>query len=187
MTDNLSQTELVFAEFERLGLNPYDAPGLAFGDGEAGVERFLTHLRSLAPGATWRQVLPDLPAHWVPGKPETWTRPYVPFGPYDYAELPTGPAIHVIWDGGVEDPTWVQGVLTAARAAGWPVYGAGTAPGANPGTSRHAFVVLERSVSAATVESFVEWVRTQTGLTFASMPRRGDEEYFAPVADEPLQ
>ena len=186
MTDGLSQAELVFAEIERLGLNPYDAPGLAFGDGEAGIERFLTHLRSLAPGATWRQVLPDLPAHWVPGKPETWTRPYVPFGPYDYADLPTGPAIHVIWDG-VEDPTWIQGVLAAARKAGWPLYGAGTAPGTNPSTSRHAFLVLERSVSAATVDAFVGWVNRQTGLTFASIPRRGDEKYSGSVAGEPSQ
>jgi hypothetical protein len=184
MTDGFPQGEHILAELKRLGLNPHDAPSLFFCHGEE-VDRFLTHLRSLAPGATWRQVFPNLPAHWVPGEPETYTLPYVPFGQYDYAELPTGPAIHVIWEG-VEDSIWIEKMVAAARKGGWPVYGAGAAPGTNPRTSRHAFVVLERSVSPATVDAFVAWVGAQAGLVFGSMPRRGDKKYSAPATREAL-
>jgi hypothetical protein len=182
MNDPQAQAELVFAELERLGLDSREIPGLAFGDGEEGVERFLAHIRSLAPGVTWREVLPDLPAHWILGEPETWTVPYAPFGPYDYAELPTGPAIHLIWDG-AQDPGWIGRLLTGAGAAGWPVYGGGPAPGTDAATTRHAFIVLERSVSREMVDGFVEWASAQPSLSVATVARQGEEIYYNPRSD----
>lgn len=66
-------------EVLRLGLRLEDLPGggLAVQD----LDAFLRFLRTLEPPVTWRDVFPDLPAHWVPGRPETWTTAYRPFGP----------------------------------------------------------------------------------------------------------
>jgi len=56
-----------------LGLDTDQMPGGGLSLGGATLEPFLARLRSMAPGVTWRDVFPDLPAHWEPGKPETWT------------------------------------------------------------------------------------------------------------------
>src|SRR5512146_2672435 len=94
--DGASQFLAAFdAELQRLGLRARDLPGLAVTGGEQALEALLTRLRSLSPGATWHDVLPDLPPGWIPGCPETWTTPYRPDGPWDYQELPTGQAIRV--------------------------------------------------------------------------------------------
>jgi len=82
--------DAIQAELGRLGLAWEDLPagGLA-----SRGDDFLKRLRTFAPGLTWQDVLPDLPPHWLQGRTETWTTPYRPLGPYDYQELPTGPAV----------------------------------------------------------------------------------------------
>ena len=53
----------IAAEAERLGLQWSDLPGFALA---AGVEHaFLARLRLLSPGASWRDVIPDLPPDWL--------------------------------------------------------------------------------------------------------------------------
>ena len=64
---------LIQVELDRLGLDTDQMPGGGLSLGGATLEPFLARLRSMAPGVTWRDVFPDLPAHWEPGKPETWT------------------------------------------------------------------------------------------------------------------
>ncbi len=160
-------------ELERLGLRIADLPGGGLAAASsAATEELLVRLRMMAPGVTWRDVLPELPAHWEPGRPETWTTPYRPFGPYDYQELPTGPAVHVVWDrdGG---PAQLEQVAAAARRAGWPVYGAGLLR-----PPLHAMIVLERGTTEDQTSSFVEWLNEQAGLSVATIPRTGRETYL---------
>ena len=84
------------AEFDRLGLKLEDFPGGGMASERGALKDWLLELRSLKPGVGWRDAVPDLPAHWEPGSPETWTTPYHPLGPFDYPELPTGPAVHAV-------------------------------------------------------------------------------------------
>jgi len=145
----------------------------------AGAEQLLTRLRGMAPGVTWRDVLPDLPVHWVARRPETWTTPYHPFGPYDYQQLPTGPALHVQWpERG--DPARLDALVAAARAAGWPVYGAGVIDTPNPAwRTMDALLVLEHATTEDGSLAFVQWLDTQPGVQLAAIPRTGTETYTA--------
>ena len=61
------------AELDRLGLTWEDLP--AGGFASRGEDAFLKLLRTFSPGVTWRDIVPDLPPHWLPGRPETWTTP----------------------------------------------------------------------------------------------------------------
>lgn len=165
----------IFAEYERIGLRPEDSPSLAIG---AGAEHdFLARLRSLPTGATWRDVFPEMPAHWVPGRPETFTGPYRPLGPYDYQELPTGPAVHVVWPTAIE-ASRLERLVMDARETGWPLYGGGLLESTNPEwRARHAILVLERGMSEDALLEFVAWLEQQSDITVAAVPRTGREEY----------
>ena len=164
------------AEFQRLGLRGNELPGggLAVQDSEA----FLRFLQSFEPPITWRDVFPDLPAHWLPGRPETWTRPYRPLGPYDHQTLPTGPAIHVEWPRAT-DPACLGGLLAAARAAGWPVYGGGFIEVTDPDwPTLDAMIVLDVGTSDARLDDFLEWLGRRSDVMLAAVPRRGNEGYI---------
>lgn len=134
----------VVAELERIGLNFYESPYQTFAGEPGGAERFVQSLRELQPGATWRDVFPDMPAHWVADQPSTWTMPYHPFGPYDYQELPTGPALHLGFPTH-SDPACLTNLLAAAREAGWLIQGADFLDIPNPKWSTlDAMVILDR-------------------------------------------
>ena len=75
MSDNRAVTKQIFNEFERLGLALDESPYQMFSAEPGGAERILEQLRRLEPGATWRDVFPEMPDHWVPGRPDTWTGP----------------------------------------------------------------------------------------------------------------
>src|SRR4051794_15999071 len=98
MSDLDRAAQAILAEFERLGLKLEDSPysGGAAGT-DAGVEQLLARLRAMQPGVTWRDVYPDMPADWVPGRPKTWRTPYNPLGSFDYPSPPAGPAFYVLW------------------------------------------------------------------------------------------
>ncbi len=162
-------------ELQRLGLNIVDVPGLAVGPG--GADALLAHVRSLPVGATWRDVFPDMPAHWVPGRPSTWTGRYRPRGPYDYQELPTGPAVHVKWPKQT-DRGCLGAFIADARAAGWPIYGGGFIEMTNPEwPTLDAMLVLERGTSEDTLFEFVAWIEEQPRVRLATIPRTGQETY----------
>jgi hypothetical protein len=172
-----SYIDTLLAELERLGLDPAALNGLSFALGSAGFTDLLARLRTLQPGATWREVFPDAPAGWKPGVPETWITPYVPSGLYDYQELPTGPLIHVLREGPRSTGDWLERFVSSARKAGWPVHGAGPIPGAVSETKAHALVVVERGTADDTLDGFARWIEAQPGFTLASIPRRGNEHY----------
>ena len=162
-------------ELRRLGLKVADLPGggLAISGPR---EDFLTHLQSLPIGATWRDVLPRIPAHWDAGRPDTWTRPYRPLGPYDYQEPPGSFVAHVYWRGkcGAES---LDSLVQSAVDRGWPVYGAGTVRMNPEQDETHAFIVLARGVSEERCDDFRDWLEEQTGIRFAGSPRSGGESY----------
>jgi len=143
------------------------------------VARFLAHLRGLKSGATWHDVFPDMPKHWVAGKPETWTRLYRPLGPFDYQELPTGPAIHVIHESGPTEWTWLASVVAEARVAGWPVFGAGPVASGNRSLLGHAYIVLERGTDQGVTWGVAEWLSSRPNLELAGVPRIGDEGHLS--------
>lgn len=176
MDDSALQAALR-AEFERLGLKVENFPGGGLAGDRDALEGWLERLRASAPGATWRDVLPDLPAHWQPGRPETWTTPYLPLGPYDYQELPTGPAVHVNWPKGT-DRGCLEALMSDARGAGWPIYGAGFLEAPNAAWSTlDAFLVMERGTPEEVLCDFVTWIEEQPGVTLAAIPRIGNEDY----------
>jgi hypothetical protein len=179
MASNDEIRKAMDAEFERLGLDAHDIPGGGLAGSADGIELLLRHLRALSPGATWREVFPDLPAHWLPGRPETWTRPYRPLGTYDYQELPTGPVAHVLWDG-PGSPSQLDELIAAACTAGWPIHGAGLVAISNPEwTTVHAMIVLERGSTVDQLHEFATWLDACPGIRYAGSHRLGTEKYLS--------
>jgi hypothetical protein len=172
----------IIVELERLGLSiedwPYDAMATSGSDPLAPLAEWLDHLRTLQPGVTWHEADPELPTHWVPGEPDTWTTPYCPFGPYDYQQLPTGPAVHVSWkQAGSAEALAV--LVEDARGAGFAVYGAGPIDEVNTrGTEYDAFVILEAGTSDDALGRFIEWLEERTAPILAAVPRTGFETYL---------
>ena len=167
-------------ELERLGLDRWDIPGLAVTGGEKALEELLTHLRSLSPGATWHDVLPDLPRDWIPGRPETWIGPYVPLGSWDYQELPTGQAIRIIYRGEASQQSWLDPFIARARAASWPIYSAGFSYENKRDQARRweaATIVLNRGTDDATFSKFLLWLESQSTVELAGISRNGEEAY----------
>jgi hypothetical protein len=167
----------IMAEFQRLGLRLDDLPYGAFAAAPGGAERFLEELRRLQPGATWHEVFPDLPPHWVPGRPETWIRPYRPLGAYDYPTLPTGPAMHVHWPAGSDsDP--LPAFVATARAAGFRVFGAGLIEQIQEWRQFDAHVVLDRDTSEEEFDEFFVWVNEQPDVEIAVITRPVGTRYL---------
>ena len=163
-------------EFERIKLRLEDLPGLVI---NAGVEHdLLMRLRALPTGATWRDVFPEMPEHWVPDRPETWTKPYRPLGAFDYPELPTGPAVHVHWPKGADDSP-LDDLVREARAAGWPVHGAGLIDKLQSGSRNlHAHIVLERDTDEETFEKFLAWLEERSDVEIATVVRPVGQKFF---------
>jgi hypothetical protein len=165
------------AEFARLELDLHALPGGGLAMGPVGVDELLRRLRQLQPPVTWREIFPDLPAHWAEGRPETWTPRYAPFGAYDYQELPTSPAVHIHWPKD-EDPSCLDRFVAAARQAGWGIYGGGFIDVTNPEwPTLDAIVVLARDTTQATLNAFLRWLEKRPDVRLAAIPRNGTEEY----------
>ena len=177
MPDPEAFFEAFTAECTRLGLNMYDLPGLAMGGGAEGERQFLAHMRSLSPGATWHDVMPDLPRHWVPGKPETWTTPYRPFGDFDYQAPPAGPAVLVVWDRDT-DRSCLDALVADAKADGFQIHGAGFYREDAPDRwSLDAIVVFKRRVSEKRAFEFWAWLEQRGDVVHRNIVRTGREKY----------
>ena len=170
---NRETLDAISRELHRIGLRKEELPGLAM---EAGAEReFLRHLEQLPVGASLHDVFPDLPAHWLAGQPETWTTPYGPIGPYDYQELPTGPAVHVQWPK-ESDPVCLDRLVAAARRYGWTIHGAGFIRVINlEWPTLDGMIILARGTTREGLDEFLEWLDAQPDVTLAGVPRVGDE------------
>ena len=177
----MSNPEQFFAAFQRevhrLGLDLAALPGGLAAD-VASLNDLLQHIRALTPPVTWRDVFPDMPAHWVEGQPETWTTPYRPFGVYDHQSLPTGPAIHVQWPR-ASDPRCLDRLMDAARAAAWPVHGGGFLDvGDSDWPTLDAIIVLDAGTDADQLDGFLEWLGRRSDVAVAAIPRRSDEHFI---------
>ena len=169
--------EAFTAECSRLGLNMHDLPGLATGGSDDGERQFLEHMRSLLPGATWHDVFPDLPRHWVPGKPETWTTPYRPLGDFDFQTLPAGPAVLVMWDLDT-DRSCLDALIGDARAEGFQIHAAGFYRDDAPErASLDAIVVFDRGVSEDRAYEFWIWLESRGDVVHRVIVRSGREQY----------
>lgn len=164
-------------EIQRLGLNLDSLPGGGLVADAASFDDLLRRIRALTPPVTWRDIFPDLPAHWVEGRPDTWTPRYRPVGPYDHQSLPTGPAIHVDCPRAT-DPSCLDRLVGAARAAGWPVHGGGFIEVTDPDRpTLDAIIVLAAGTDGDLLDDFLEWLGQRSDVTLAAVPRRGDEQY----------
>ena len=169
----------VFDEFKRLRLDPSALPGGGLSLDAGGVSGLLERMRGLAPPTSWRDVFPDLPAHWIDGQPETRTPPYRPLGPYDYRSLPTGPAIHVSWPRET-DRKCLDHLLAAAKESGWPIYGAGFIEILNPDwRTLDALIVLAADTGEDRLGAFLTWLDEQPEVTLTAVPRTGTETYLS--------
>ena len=59
-------------EYERLGLDKLTSPSGNVAGTVEGLEQYLTMLRRLPVGATWRDIDPEIPAHWDLDDDSTW-------------------------------------------------------------------------------------------------------------------
>ena len=168
----------ILRELARVGLDLASSPVNALSTADADHARaFLAHLCALSPGATWRDVFPDLPAHWDLADPDTWTYPYRPMGAFDYPTLPTGPAVHVTWPKSV-DAACLDRVLSQARAAGFLVYGGGFAVITNPEwPTRNAHVILVSDTTLDELFRFQDWIDAHADATCVGISRTGEESY----------
>ena len=167
----------ILDEFARLKLNLKDSPYRVISSEPGGAERFLAHLQAMEPGITWRDVYPDMPAHWIPGRPETWTHKYKPFGAFDYAEPPAGPAFYVHWSergaGSLH-----EALVKRATDEGWPVYGGGIAPDRRPNKIDDlGFLVLRRGTPEDVLDRILEWILAQPGIKHSRLYRTEDEQW----------
>ena len=105
-------------------------------------------------------------------------KPYRPLGPYDYQEPPSGAALHIVWTAGNGDQALLDAFVANARAAGFPLYGAGLLEIAGRDGKRvEAVVVLARGTTEEQCFEFSDWVDSQPGMQMASLFRTGDEKY----------
>jgi hypothetical protein len=148
-------------QLERLSLDEATCPyaGLAIG-GLAAENALLSHLQQLAPGATWRDVFPDMPAHWDLHQPDSWTYPERALGSFDYPNPPRGSAVFasVHPRGEVAAGT---AALERVTALGIPIFGAGMVLDRG---DPHLYVVLPLGAPNEHVEQLAEFLSQQPGI-----------------------
>lgn len=174
MHDDYAFQDEIERELERLGLTWASLPGDGLAGREGWEARLLAQLKSLEVGATWHDLLPDLPRHWIAGRPETWTDRYHPQGPWDYQTPPAGPALFAICD--LDDPvTGLADLLTKAAMEGWQTYGAGLRDRLE---RQHVVsIVLPLGMSADDALALGDWIDSQSGWKLGGCNRTGTEDY----------
>lgn len=174
VTEEDSWPSQIMSELMRIGVDLGSLPEMSFELDEPGL---LERLQSLPVGATWRDVIPHLPAHWDMDDPTTWTIPYLPLGPADYQVLPTGPAILLEWPR-TTDPTVLNALVEDAVKASWPIYaGWWMNSDALHMPTSHAYVVLTRDASEEQVHGFLQWLHTRADVQVSAVPRTGAERW----------
>ena len=158
----ISRFESIVAELRRIGLDMTELPGLA-GSGPD-LDAFVTHLRSLPPGATWAAVLPDMPEGWRPG-----SRPNErALGPFDYLHPPRGPAVFASLSTDHAE-TVGTAALKHLSTLGLPVYGSGVVLDRG---SPHLYVVLTLGATEGDMRAVIDALSTQPGI-LNCFPERG--------------
>jgi hypothetical protein len=160
MNDAISRSE-INAEFARLRLRPEDMPGggLAFANQHA-VDEFLSHLRTLSPGAAWHDVFGGLVTDGELDDAESLDDPGYPLGPFDYPDAPRGSAIFASLE--------LEGHDSAATAAlervaqlGIPIFGSGLVRDRG---QPHLYVVLPIGAPGEHADAIADFLREQPGV-----------------------
>lgn len=156
------QHDPVLAEFDRLHLAREDMPfaGLAFDSPEA-AEQFLAHLRSLAPGATWYDVFPDLSEDDdLVDDEDPYTDRGYPLGGFDYPNAPRGSAVFASANS-TDDIAAAAEAMERAVQLHPPVYGAGLVlDRGHP----HLFIVLPLGAPDEQAWQIADFLREQPGI-----------------------
>lgn len=169
-------------ELARIGLNQLEAPyGLA-GTVE-GLREFVELLRALPVGATWRDVHPDIPAHWVLDDDSTWTHAFRPYGDWDYQSPPAGSSI-VVSFGEAQAHDRFQALVGRAKAAGFPIYGSGIEPRHSEESQvTSGYIVLPIGTAQSIQFELADWAREQPDVIISRCDRNEDDVYFEGVDD----
>ena len=159
-----SRPQLIEAEFERLRLRVEQLPYQAIAASMSGG--FLDHLRSLAPGATWHDVFPDLPSNWRPG--DQLEFPDRPIGPFDQPDPPRGAIITIVLADG-EPFAAAHSLVEELRKRGVPIYGYGLDDHSkDPVVMR---VVLDSTADSDILWESVDWLHTRPVVQGIAVPR----------------
>ena len=147
--------ETVVAELRRIGLDPQEMRGLAFGR-RADFDAFVERLHTLERGASWSDVFPDTPTDQVPGA----RRHEQALGPFDYADAPRGPAVFASLI--AEDPRRAAAsALAQVDSLDIPIFGSGLVLDRG---APHLYVVLQREAPNDDVDAVVECLQGQSGI-----------------------
>jgi len=167
--------EAVRRQMERLKLNPEHNPYMLAGTLE-GLAEFVSKLEALEPGVTWRDVFPDIPAHWNLEDDETWTERFEPYGPFDYQQLPAGAAV-IVGYADLGAGTKFNALVERARATGYDMYGAGIMYGTDGRESNWGIIVLKTGASPDAIHSLASWAEAQPDVIVARPDRYEDTEF----------
>ena len=85
--------------------------------------------------------------------------------------------MHVHWKKPGE-PNQLDHLVAEARAAGWPIFGAGLLASGSQSPTLDAMIILEAGTDDDTLEEFAWGWLPHGSVELAAVPRRGDEEYF---------
>ena len=154
--------ETIWAELIRLKLAEQELPSAGFAfEVPVAVDEFLTHLRALAPGATWYDVFPDLNDHRaLVANDEMYQDRGHPLGGFDFPESPRGSAVFATADHAA-DVAALTAAMERARQLPIPVYGAGLVlDHGHP----HLFIVLPLGAPDEHVHLLADFLRAQPGI-----------------------
>ena len=171
-------------EYERLGLDKLTSPSGNVAGTVEGLEQYLTMLRRLPVGATWRDIDPEIPAHWDLDDDSTWTEPYEPYGDWDYQQTPAGCAVMVAFKEFGEGAKFAA-VIERAKAAGFVIYGAGMqytreSPNGPRSTNESNWGIIVLPLGASDDEQWAlyELALKQPEVFHARPDRREDAVYY---------
>ena len=160
--NNPEQHDPFWAELSRLRLQREEMPyaGLAFENSRAAAQ-FLSHLRALAPGATWYDVFPDLNEHRdLVDNDDPYRDRGRPLGDFDYPEPPRGSAVFASASAPEEVAAMTMAMERALRLP-IPVFGAGLV--LNRGHP-HLYIVLPLGAPEDYVGRLSDFLREQPGI-----------------------
>ncbi|MEO7997261.1 MAG: hypothetical protein ABI852_07430 [Gemmatimonadaceae bacterium] len=176
--DAKSISDSIDREYARIGLNMFESPYPNLAGTLEGLREYLEVLQSLPVGATWRDVHPDMPAHWIPGDESTWTEPFRPYGDWDFQQTPAGSSIMVAFDGAHRESEF-HALVERAKELGFQIYGSGIQWQHAPESRVTAgYIVSMLGTSESDQFRLADWAREQPGVMMARRDRNETDEYF---------
>jgi hypothetical protein len=172
------------AELLRIGLDKWKSPMNLAGTIE-GLQDFLAHLRSLPVGATWRDVHPDIPAHWDLEDDETWIEEYEPLGDWDFQSTPAGTAVQVNYDEFGQSAHF-NALVQRAKEKGFAIHGASIRYSLDDNgvrtdrESNWGVIVMPLGTTDEESWKLADWIREQPGVMSSYNYRMESDRYYIP-------